>query len=91
MVRESDGIFSECTDPSIMEWVLSILGSHQRPMTNLRGQAGKGLEADPSSWRHWLRKGCDFFGYAWGTPPDFPPHPKFADDVAVVREAFQKI
>jgi len=25
----------------------------------------------PFYWREWYDKGCDFFGYAWGSPPDF--------------------
>ena len=41
------------------------------------------------SWREWDGKGCDFFGYAWGTPPDFRPHPRYAADIQIVRQAFQ--
>jgi hypothetical protein len=35
--------------------------------------------------------GCDFFGYAWGTPPDFRPHPAYAAAVDTVRQAFHQM
>jgi hypothetical protein len=48
-------------------------------------------ECDVESWREWYKKGCDFFGYAWGTPPDFRPHPQYEADLKVVRRAFKEI
>jgi hypothetical protein len=91
MLQESDGLFSECTDTKVMEWVLSVRQPWQRVMTTLRGQAGEGLQADPTSWRRWYEEGCDFFGYAFGRPPDFRPHPKFEKEVSQVREAFHEM
>jgi hypothetical protein len=88
MVKESDGLFSECTDDRIMEWLLSVRRHGQRVMTNLRGQAGRGLPADPRTWKKWHDRGCDFFGYAWGKPPDFQPVADYQKEVNLVRKAF---
>ena len=43
---------------------------------------------DPNSWRTWYERGCDFFGYAWGTPPDFRPLPLYDRELAITRAAF---
>jgi hypothetical protein len=89
MLRESDGLFSECTDDSVMEWLLSVRSPGQRVMTTIRGQAGEGLKGDPHLWRKWHGKGCDFMGYAFGTPPDFRPHRIYQEEVNLVRQAFK--
>ena len=89
MVKESDGLFCECTDAGIMEWLLSVRRPEQRVMTNIRGQAGRELLADPHTWKKWYDRGCDFFGYAWGEPPDFRPVEQFQAEVDVVQQAFQ--
>ena len=91
MLRESEGLFSECTDDSIMEWLLSIKRPGQRVMTTVRGGAGENLKGDPRSWRKWYDRGCDFMGYAFGTPPDFRPHRIFQEDVDLVRQAFAQM
>jgi hypothetical protein len=41
--------------------------------------------------KKWFNAGCDFFGYAWGTPPDFRPHPDYAAAVDAVRKAYQEM
>jgi|LakMenEpi03Aug12_release.lakeMendotaPanAssembly.Ray.scaffolds.fasta_scaffold65417_3 hypothetical protein len=87
MLNESDGLFAECSKPDVLDWLLSIRKPGQRVMTTIAGRQEKG-ECDPNSWRQWYDKGCDFFGYAWGTPPDFRPHPRYAADLEVVRRAF---
>jgi hypothetical protein len=91
MLRESEGLFSECTDDAIMEWLLSIKEPGQRLMTTVRGGAGEGLKGDPRHWRKWYDRGCDFMGYAFGTPPDFRPHQVFQEDVELVRQAFAQM
>jgi hypothetical protein len=91
MLRESDGLFSECTAVEVMDWLLTERRSDQRLMTTLRGQARADLQADPTTWRTWYDEGCDFFAYAWGTPPKFHPHPKFQSQVSLVRQAFQEM
>jgi hypothetical protein len=45
----------------------------------------------PDNWHKWHEKGLDFFGYAWGTPPDFRPHPVYQRDLAIVRRAFKEM
>lgn len=91
MLNESDGLFSECTDDDVMEWLLDIRKPGQRVMTTVRGQAGEGKKGDPRKWRKWYDRGCDFMGYAWGTPPDFRPHSMFKEEVELVRRAFSKM
>lgn len=91
MVKKSDGLFSECTDDRIMEWLLSVRSRGQRVMTTIRGQAGEGLRGDPRRWRRWHERGCDFMGYAFGTPPDFRPHAIYREEVELVRQAFAEM
>lgn len=89
MLQESDGLFAECTRPEVMEWLLEVRRPGQRLMTTIIGRLDD--EADPNSWRRWHEAGCDFFGYAWGTPPDFRPHPRYEEGLRVVRKAFREI
>lgn len=87
MLNESDGLFAECSRPDVMDWLLSVRKPGQRVMTTVVGRQEAG-ECDPDSWRRWYDAGCDFFGYAWGTPPDFRPHPRYARDLEIIRKAF---
>ena len=85
MLAESDGLFAESTD-SVVDWLLEIRKPNQRVMTTIIGlHHGR---TDPKAWKKWHEKGCDFFGYAWGTPPDFRPVPSYDKDLKTVREAF---
>lgn len=90
MLNESDGLFAECSREDVVEWLLRIRRSRQRVITTVIGRTEKG-ECDPRSWRKWLERGCDFFGYAWGTPPDFRPHPSYREELDIVRRAFEAI
>jgi hypothetical protein len=90
MLRESDGLFAECSRPEVMEWLLAVRRDDQRVMTTIVGRQQEG-ECDPSSWRRWYEAGCDFFGYAWGRPPDFRPHPRYDHDLATIRAAFEEM
>lgn len=90
MLAESDGLFAECSRRDVVDWLLSVRRPGQRVMTTITGRREEG-ECDPNSWREWYDKGCDFFGYAWGVPPDFRPHPRYAADLEVVRRAFREI
>jgi len=89
MVNESDGLFAESTNEAVLNWLLEIKRPEQHVMTTLSGRADD--HCDPDSWRQWYDKGCDFFGYAWGTPPDFRPHPKYENDLKIVRAAFDEM
>ena len=40
------------------------------------------------AWRKWVARGCDLMGYAWGTPPDFRPHPSYEAGMRIIRAAF---
>ena len=90
MLRESDGLFAECSRPEIVEWLLAIRQPGQRVMTTVLGRTEDG-ECDPESWRRWHKEGCDLCGYAWGAPPDFRPAPRYAADMEIVRKAFAEI
>lgn len=90
MLNESDGLFAECSRPEVMEWLLKVRRPEQRVMTTVVGRQEEG-ECDPNSWRRWHEAGCDFFGYAWGTPPDFRPHPRYARNLEITRAAFREM
>ena len=89
MLNESDGLFAECSSRAVVDWLLDIKRPEQRVMTTVVGRTND--ECDPNSWRDWYDKGCDFFGYAWGTPPDFRPHPRYAGDLDVIHAAFAEM
>ncbi len=57
------------------------------PFVEIIGRLDGG-HCDPNNWRKWVACGCDLFGYAWGTPPDFHPHPSYAASLKITREAF---
>jgi hypothetical protein len=88
MVNESDQLVAESTD-DVVPWLLRIRKPQQRVMTTIIGREG-GL-SKPDTWRRWYAAGCDFFGYAWGTPPDFHPHPKYAKELEITRRAYHEM
>jgi hypothetical protein len=90
MLNESDGLFAECSRDDVVEWLLRIRKPDQIVMTTILGRMEEG-ECDPGTWRKWHERGCHFFGYAWGIPPDFRPHPCYEAGIEVVRQAFQAI
>ena len=69
-----------------MPWLLQIRKPHQRVMTVITGRPD-GV-CDPNTWKRWHAAGCDFFGYAWGTPPDFRPHKTYDKELAITRNAY---
>lgn len=90
MVNESDGLFAECSKAEVMDWLLSVRRPEQRVMTTITGRTDEG-ECDVHSWREWYDKGCDFFGYVWGAPPDFRPPSSKEAELDVVRSAFEEM
>ena len=86
MLNECDQLAAESTD-DVMPWLLKIRKPHQRVLTVITGRQD-GV-SDPNTWKRWYEAGCDFFGYAWGTPPDFRPHPKYARELEITRNAYQ--
>ena len=90
MLNESDGLFAECSKEDVVNWLLEIRRPGQRVMTTVIGRLDEG-QCDADSWRKWHARGCDLFGYAWGTPPDFRPHVSYAEELAVIRQAFAAI
>ena len=88
MLNESDMLLAESSD-AVVPWLLSIRKPHQRVMTTIVGRQD-GV-SDPNTWKKWFNAGCDFFGYAWGTPPDFRPHPDYRAAVDMVRKAYKEM
>jgi len=88
MLNESDMLFAESSD-TVVPWLLSIRKPHQRVMTTIVGRQD-GV-TDPNTWKTWFDAGCDFFAYAWGTPPDFRPHADYAAGVEMVRKAYKEM
>jgi hypothetical protein len=72
-----------------MEWLLRIKKPTQGVWTTAIGRPD-GV-CDPDTWRTWYKRGCDFCGYAWGTPPDWHPHPPYARGLEIVRKAFKEM
>ena len=90
MLNECDQLIAESSD-TVVDWLLTIRKPHQRVMTTIIGRPdAKGL-CDPNTWRKWYEAGCDFFGYAHGTPPNFRPHPGLHEQVEMVRQAYRQI
>ena len=90
MVNESDQLIAESSD-AVVDWLLKIRKPNQRVMTTIIGRPDvKGL-CDPNTWRKWYEAGCDFFGYAHGTPPDFRPHHALREQVEIVRQAYREM
>lgn len=86
MLNESDMLYAESSD-DVVSWLLSVRKPGQRVMTTIIGRLD-GV-CNPNTWKKWYEAGCDFFGYALGTPPDFRPHRTYAKDLEVVRRAYQ--
>ena len=86
MLNESDGLLAESTNEDVLNWLLRIRKPNQKVFTTVIGRMD-GV-CDPESWRKWHGLGCDFMGYAWGTPPDFRPHPSYAAGLEIVRRSF---
>ena len=88
MLAESDGLFAESSD-EVVGWLLRVKKPGQRVMTTIVGR-GEGV-TDPGSWKKWYAKGCDFFGYAWATPPTFFPTAMYDEELKVVKAAFAEM
>jgi hypothetical protein len=90
MLNESDMLVAESSD-AIVGWLLSIRKPYQRVMTTILGRPNEKGICDPNSWRKWYQHGCDFFAYAWGTPPDFRPNSSYAANARIVQQAYEKM
>jgi len=90
MVNECDQLVAESSD-DIVDWLLKIRKPHQRVMTTIIGRPNDKGVCDPNTWKKWYEAGCDFFGYAHGTPPDFRPHPSLNQQVELVRQAYHQM
>ncbi len=91
LLAESDFLVAESSREEIIDWLVSVREPGQSIMTTIIGHPEKG-QTDPHQWKKLVEKGCDmFFGYAWGTPPDFHPHRHYDEDLAIVHRAFEEM
>jgi len=90
MMNESDLLFAESSKENVLDWLLKVRKPGQGVMTTIIGRLEEG-ECDPYSWEKWHEKGCDFFGYTWGVPPEFRPHSIYERDLNIIRDAFRKM
>jgi hypothetical protein len=91
MVNDCDQLIAESSGDDVVNWLLKIRRPHQRVMTTIAGRPFEKGTCDPDSWGKWLEAGCDFFGYAHGTPPDFRPHAGVRDEAEAVRRAYAQM
>ena len=89
MVNESDGLIAETTNDALVEYLLGIRTPNQRLFLSVINCLD-GFRFDTRSWQRWHDLGCDFQGYAWGTPPDWRPAPRFKAAIDGFRSAFAK-
>jgi len=89
MLLESDGLVAETTNEALVEYLLKIKKPEQRLFLSVINCLD-GFKFDTASWMKWYELGCDFMGYAWGTPPDWRPAPRFQDAVKGFRDTFTK-
>jgi hypothetical protein len=90
MVRESDGLIAETTNEALVEYLLGIRRPEQRLFLTVINCLD-GFRFDTSTWQKWFDRGCDFHGYAWGTPPDWRPAARFQAAVSCFRDVFTKL
>ena len=90
MLNECDQLIAESSN-DVVDWLLKIRKPHQRVMTTIIGIEDKEGVCDPNSWKKWYEAGCDFFGYAHATPPDFRPPPSRREQVEIVRQAYRQM
>jgi hypothetical protein len=88
MLKESDGLFAECSKEDVVEWLLSTKRPDQSLMVTIHGRIDEG-ECDLTTGPKWMAKGCDVFANAFPEPPGFLPHPMYANEISALREVFR--
>lgn len=87
MVLESDGLIAETANDALVEYLLQIRKPDQRVFLTVINCLD-GFQFDTTTWMKWYERGCDFQGYAWGTPPDWRPAPRFRAAIEAYRDIF---
>jgi hypothetical protein len=87
MVKESDGLIAETTNDELVEYLLAIKRPEQKLFLTVINHID-GFRFDAAAAEKWYARGCDFHGYAWGTPPDWRPAARFRPAVAACRDFF---
>src|SRR3989339_373784 len=60
MLEESEGLYTECSKPEIVDWLLEVKKPDQRVLANILGHIYEGWSV-PERWKNLLDKGCDLF------------------------------
>jgi hypothetical protein len=89
MLQESDGLVAETANEALVEYLLQIKKPEQRLFLTVINCLD-GFIFDTRSWKKWYDLGCDFLGYAWGTPPNWRPAPRFQNAIDGFRDIFTK-
>ena len=80
----SDGLVAESANEELVDFLLRIKRDDQRLFLTVINCLDH-FRFDPSKWEGLLERGCDIQGYAWGTPPDWRPAPRFKDAIDAFR------
>lgn len=91
VMNESDMLHAECTDESILNWLLKVRKPHQRVMTCILGRLEEEGACNTNSWEKWHSLGCDFVGCHIPIPPEFRPPDHYLEKIEIVKDAFKKI
>ena len=91
VMNESDMLFAESSDENVVNWLLKVRKPNQRVMTTVLGRIDTEGLCDPNSWEKWYSLGCDIFGVAIPTPPDFRPPKYYSNQIKIIFNAFKKI
>ena len=89
MLQESDALVAETANNALVDYLLQIKKPDQRLFLTVINCLD-GFKFDTQSWEKWYDLDCDFLGYAWGTPPEWRPAPRFRDAIDGFRDVFAK-
>jgi hypothetical protein len=89
MLEESDGLIAETANEALVEYLLGIRRPGQRLFLTVINCLD-GFRFDTGSWQKWYDRGCDFHGYAWGTPADWRPAERFRAAIDGFRDVFTR-
>ena len=94
MVKESDWLFAECSQTSVLDWLFAVKRPEQRVFTTIiSGIDDRMAHADLSRerWKALHARGCDLVGWAFPDPATGWPGPWYDDDLSFIREVFHSV
>ena len=91
MVRESDWLFAECSQASVLDWLFEVKRPEQRVFTTIISGIDQHMDRPDLSRERWKALhdgGCDLVGWAFPDPATGWPGPWYEDDLEFIREVF---